>query len=1157
VAETHAPLPDLSASDLLVQINNAHGVAVESNHVVKSIADHIRNNLAAVAGRAQSAVNRATSQAKQKIAKRLGQARGAVDGAVEQMSGDLYSRIETAAIPVVDAGGELPGPTMIAVAKSQLPTLAPFAPMREMMIPPHSGSGGPPYPVICPPPPVTPPGICARPVADPAIPPPNCGYEFLPCPTLPGGGGGGGGGDGVCPPGMILGPGGQCIENICPPCPPPCPADGCTWTVWHRPCLEYKDTVCYAIPSNMNPLGPNDRAVVSIPDSQGGPVCRAIIGCNKDWRDMPKGDLVCGPPKPGAGGGGVGAPMPPPAGCQMPPPNLGPDGCPICPPGFHWVLGPQGGMVCVQDQPGDEPCPIVCPPGQVCVKLPDGTWSCMSYQPPPPSHPDVPPDPYTPPPPYPIFTPPGTFVNVNLALQLPEEVFPPGKGAGGPDVPNVPAPGNICHDWDIWAQQWQGKDCYELAAELKLNNFQSHFGELQGNWGLFAFIPYIWARVLVFGRFVGINLFVAWCVTTDRILSVACPDRGPLIYLALLRWSMTWLKRIAGVSDRKPEEQMQRMENYFCPTGTPTLFDANLAFVRGEIDQPTWECWVRMCNMGPSYANVILKAGRDMPSMFDYVNYWRRGKATEQELDKDLFQRGLIVSRDRDVLREVTTVLPPPTDLVRFMLRSIGDPAVVQRFQLEAEFDQLFQGRIKEWAKADGISEQVLRGYHAAHWDVPSPGDLAVFWQRYRTGRILNPALNLPGNMTDQDYDRALREQGIAPYWRPFYRAAQFGILGYRQLQYGYQFGKLDDVQLKEGYMDVGYPENTADIMVGITRERVQNMWMKDDIVKAYAKNGVNEDGIRTYLGSYNLANSMIDNIVINARRESGEVVKEKIVSQIGTAYATGQYDDSEARSRLQELQLDEDQVDRIISAFKDEKKVRPKPIAGAQICQWYTNKLITRDEATDRLLNSDYLPNDAELILQNCEMKFAQQQLRQYQQALKQMAAQERKQLKDLSAAERQAQLAHQREAKALARQIKDQNRTAALLFREASKAQQLIDRALSEMHRADEKEESKEKQLVRAYEAVGAKWWKKMGGDPPRIMAELVSAVTAAVAGGSVTAAELLQVAGQLLTAAPKGQWVQITSLVDLARTQVDLALAIGSGPSTNGNLPASESG
>ena len=48
----------LEPSDLAVAINQAHGQAVESKHVIGLVADQVRNPLAQLAGQSQTVINR-------------------------------------------------------------------------------------------------------------------------------------------------------------------------------------------------------------------------------------------------------------------------------------------------------------------------------------------------------------------------------------------------------------------------------------------------------------------------------------------------------------------------------------------------------------------------------------------------------------------------------------------------------------------------------------------------------------------------------------------------------------------------------------------------------------------------------------------------------------------------------------------------------------------------------------------------------------------------------------------------------------------------------------------------------------------------------------------------------------------------------------------
>jgi hypothetical protein len=112
--------PNIDATDLAVTINGMHGQAVESKHAISVIANTVRNSLASQSGQVQGTVSRAVRDLQSKLSKRGGTVQSTIDQTITDLSGGLLSTIESAAIPLVDLGIELPTASDLATAKASL-----------------------------------------------------------------------------------------------------------------------------------------------------------------------------------------------------------------------------------------------------------------------------------------------------------------------------------------------------------------------------------------------------------------------------------------------------------------------------------------------------------------------------------------------------------------------------------------------------------------------------------------------------------------------------------------------------------------------------------------------------------------------------------------------------------------------------------------------------------------------------------------------------------------------------------------------------------------------------------------------------------------------------------------------------------------------------
>ena len=598
---------------------------------------------------------------------------------------------------------------------------------------------------------------------------------------------------------------------------------------------------------------------------------------------------------------------------------------------------------------------------------------------------------------------------------------------------------------------------------------------------------------------------------------------------------------------------LDQLEEYFAPTRPAPIPLALNIFASNGIDLAGLQCTFAANGLHPGWAEPAALAERERPQAFEWISYWRRGKITDRQLATALRGRNYLLPEEQQVLVTVSEVIPPPTDLVRFMLRSIGDPQVVQRFQLEDEFDQLYQGRIKDWGKANGITEEVLRGYHAAHWVVPGPADLATFWQRFGEDRSSVQANVLSKKMSRQDYDRALREQGIAPFWREFFVAAQYTVASRRDLQYAYQIGAYSQSEILDGLLDIGYSPSVAPRVKKIISSRAVDAWTKDPVVSAYKKNGINQTALSAYLQDRGCPQEVQIEVLRIIRIEATEIANEEFVKLLEKQYELGQLDDQGLASGLLALGFDQDQIARLVLLSRNRKGARPKQIPAAELCRFYGGLLISRTEFLSRLVTLGYTPNDAELIVAKCELDLEARQLKQLQMLMKQQAASERRQLKDMQLAERQAQLAKARDAKALADQIKAQRAAETALEREQAKAEAAAKRAEARAIALAKQAEADELRIQNLIEHISLLWAKANGTDPESAATELVAAVQNATADGTYTVSEILRAVESRLVHGTKDYPPLLSDLVSSLLPLIAQATAIAPEQPTNGEAPS----
>lgn len=144
---------------------------------------------------------------------------------------------------------------------------------------------------------------------------------------------------------------------------------------------------------------------------------------------------------------------------------------------------------------------------------------------------------------------------------------------------------------------------------------------------------------------------------------------------------------------------------------------------------------------------TMLRLNGDVPPLEMLLDLHRRGTIDDPQLNAGIRQAG-ILPEWRQRLRARLDVLPSVTDMVRFAVREVYDPAQRAALDLDAEFPPAFATD----AKTIGITRELAGRFWASHWQLPSYEQMTEMLFR--------------GEITHDQYVRGLRALDYAPVWR-------------------------------------------------------------------------------------------------------------------------------------------------------------------------------------------------------------------------------------------------------------------------------------------------------------------------------------------------------------------------------------------------------
>lgn len=138
---------------------------------------------------------------------------------------------------------------------------------------------------------------------------------------------------------------------------------------------------------------------------------------------------------------------------------------------------------------------------------------------------------------------------------------------------------------------------------------------------------------------------------------------------------------------------------------------------------------------------------------------------------------------------------PAPNDFIRFAVRETFKPDVVQEYG----YDKEFPSAMVPYAKKAGMSEEWLKHYWRAHWEIPSPRQGYEMLHRGVIGK--------------ESLEDLLKIGDYAPGWIQPLIDISYNPITRVDLRRLYADGVIDEAQVYNGYLELGYSHVNADLI--------------------------------------------------------------------------------------------------------------------------------------------------------------------------------------------------------------------------------------------------------------------------------------------------------------------------------------------------------
>ena len=370
----------------------------------------------------------------------------------------------------------------------------------------------------------------------------------------------------------------------------------------------------------------------------------------------------------------------------------------------------------------------------------------------------------------------------------------------------------------------------------------------------------------------------------------------------------------------------------------------------------------------PYQQDAMARVGAQLLTVGVVQQALNRGFIDEATADDHLARQGYSGAA-KQALLDLRNLIPSPTDLIHMAIREVFNPQLREALTLDAEFPDPFL----PWAQKLGYSEEWARNYWAAHWDLPSVSQGMEMLHR--------------GEIEMDDLVGLVKALDYAPVWRQPLINIAYNPITRVDLRRLYKLKIINEAQVKQGYMDLGYNEEKAAWLTEFTKQYAnpddasqlddmtdlavstfrtayrRGVITRDDALDRIVDAGYTEDVADFYLS--------IDDaqMALNPTTDAGVPIRDLTVPIIREAYSEKLWTRERAQTELEALGYLVWEADLLLQL---EDLAQQRELTGLQetvIKELYLANSIERSEASHQLDALDVLPERRDLLLQRWDL--------------------------------------------------------------------------------------------------------------------------------------------------------------------------------------------
>lgn len=336
----------------------------------------------------------------------------------------------------------------------------------------------------------------------------------------------------------------------------------------------------------------------------------------------------------------------------------------------------------------------------------------------------------------------------------------------------------------------------------------------------------------------------------------------------------------------------------------------------------------------------------------DIVRLHRRGLIEEEEYRKLALSAGYDSER-LAIAEKATLAFPTANDVVRFSVREVYTPSVVEKFGMAEDLPDEYLAE----AKKVGMSEELASQYWLAHWELPS---VQMGYEMLHRGVISREELEL-----------LLKTADVMPFWRQKLIDISFNPVTRVDVRRLFKLGIYSEEQVKNAYKKIGYTDEDAEALTKFTKlntiEQERDL-TKAEVLKLYSFRELEKEKAQELLFRMGYDNDEADYLLDLEDMKLKDKDTKVRINFLQRQYASNKIDDFTLRDSLLKLNLNNENVERIVAQAEQQRKETIQFLSKADILNLYKAKIVDRETARNKLLQLSFLVEDVDLLLKSVE---------------------------------------------------------------------------------------------------------------------------------------------------------------------------------------------